>query len=295
MSYAEQNAGTSKPTTIFSSQGDIGDSGSGSVVLFSIKVINDTQQYANFSEAPQVEAYYSTWYWCVQTFYNVSATPSRISNIESTTEMLWKSDEMSSGQYLDGSAYIPLIANSTGRLFNVSANVNTNLFPYIYKLLTREIVDVYPHAGSYNDDESLDLSTFLYTTDMKNATESMAEALTNQIRSSAPGDNSRATAFAGDTFINETYIRVTWPWLILPLAETLGTTVLLITTMVLSRHHRLLKTSIIALLVYGLDGWRADEIKIPDPEDAEKLEAMAHVMRARLMDNGNGRFQFVRA
>lgn len=188
MSYAEQNAGTSMPTTIFSSQGDTGDIETGSAVLFSIKVINNTQQYANFTEAPQVEAYYSTWYWCARTFYNVSATPSRISNVESTAEMLWRFGEIIDGQYSDGSEYITLIANSTGRVFNVSANVNNNLFPYIYKLLTREIVDVYPHAGSYDDEESLDLSTFLYTTDIKIATESLAETLANQIRSFAPGD-----------------------------------------------------------------------------------------------------------
>lgn len=295
VSYAEQVTRTSKPTSIFASLGDIGVTpGSDSTrveaaVLFTIKMINDSR--VSLTDAPQTEAYYSTWYWCEQNYFNVTADPGRINDADFTSEMLSKP----AGESLDEARQLPLIANSTGHTFSISATTNNALYPYLYKLLTRDIVDSYPHAGSNLDNDSLDLSTFLYTTDIKNLTENLARTLTNQVRSTAPGDNNNATTFAGDVFVKEVYIRVTWPWLIIPLVETLATAVLLVYCIVLSKHRRLLKTSLIALLVHGLDGWSADEIKLPDSEDAEKLEAMSEGMRARFMENGDGRLRFFKA
>lgn len=300
VSYAEQSTGMSKPTSIFASHGDIGvspgsDDGIFAAVLFAVKMINNSR--ASLSDAPQTEAYYSTWYWCEQSYHNVTAVTGRLSNAEFTSEVLSSPANYSNEYGLDGSLYLPLIANSTGHAFSISATSNNALFQYLYNLLTRDIVDMYPHSGSNFDfdDDSLDLSTFLYTTDVKNFTENLAKTLTNQIRSVAPGDNSNATLFAGDVFIKEVYIRVRWPWLIIPIVETLTTAVLLVSCILLPRHSRLLKTSLIALLVYGLDGWSADGINLPDSEDAEKLESMAEGMRARFMEDGDGRLRFSKA
>lgn len=298
VSYAEQAGSMSRPTSIFASRGDIGaspgsDPGIKAAVMFAIKMTKDSR--ASLTDVPQTEAYYSTWYWCEQTYKNVTADPGRITNADFTSEMLSPPDGLSNDEGLDGAQYLPLIANSTGHGFSISATSNNALFPYLYNLLTRDIVDMYPHAGSDFDNDSLDLSTFLYTTDLKNFTENLAKTLTNQVRSIAPGDNSNATSFAGDVFIKEVYIRVRWPWLIIPLVETLTTAVLLVSCIMLSRHSRLLKTSLIALLVHGLDGWRADEINLPGSEDAEKLETMAEGMRARFMEDGDGRLQFAKA
>lgn len=291
VSYAEQNSGMSKPTSIFASRGSMGPPGLSSAVLYTIKMINDTR--ADFNDAPQTEAYYSTWYWCERSYRNVTADPGRIGDADFTSEMLSRDYGLSNGNSLDGAEYLPLVATSTGHAFNISATTNNELFTYLYKLLTRDIVDMYPHAGSYDDEDSLDLSTFLYTTDMKNLTENLANTLTNQIRSKAPGDNNNAEVFGGDAFVKEVYIRVTWAWLTIPVAETLTTAVLLVYCIGLSKHRRLLKTSLIALLVYGLDGWGADEIV--NCEDAEKLQTMAEGMRARLLEDGDGRLRFSKA
>lgn len=298
VSYAEQVTRTSKATTIFASRGDIGvspglDSGIDAAVLFAIKMVNSSR--ASLVGAPQIEAFYSTWYWCEQSYHNLSADPGRVSDEDFTFEMLSRPDGVSNEQGIDGADYLPLIANSTGHTFRISATVNNALLPYLYKLLTRDIVDSYPHAGSKFDDDSLDLSTFLYTTDIKNVTENIAKTLTNQVRSLAPGDNSNATTFAGDVFVKEVYIRVTWPWLIIPVVETLTTAIILVYCIVLSMHRRLLKTSLIALLVHGLEGWSADEINIPDDEDVEKLETMAKGMKAKFAEGSDGRLRFFKA
>lgn len=301
VSYAEQVTHGSKPTTIFASRGDSGGSpgssdgftGIEAAVLFAIKMTYDSR--VTFTDAPQTEAYYSTWYWCEQSYLNVTADSGRISDADFTSEMLSDTDNLSTERGADGTDHLKIIANSTGHAFSISATTNYALFPYLSRLLTRDIVDSYPHAGSYFDNDSLDLSTFLYTTDIKNLTDNLARTLTNQVRSIAPGDNNNATTLAGDAFVKEVYIRVTWPWLIIPLVETLATAVLLVYCIVLSKHRRLLKTSLIALLVHGLDGWSADDIKLPASEDAEKLETMAEGMRARFLENGDGRLQFFKA
>lgn len=69
----------------------------------------------------------------------------------------------------------------------------------------------------------------------------------------------------------------------------------LVYCIVLSNHNRLLRTSLIALLVHGLDGCGADEIVLPDSEDAEKPEMVVGGMRAKFMEDYQGQFRFFKA
>lgn len=300
ISYAEQITSTSRPTSSFVSQGSPGSSPGGddfearleAALLFTIKVVNESSR-KSFSDAPQTEAYYSSWYWCEQSYHNVTASPSRISHTDYASEML---TSVSYKRHVDGTGYLEMVANSTGHMFSISSTSNAALFPYLYGLLDRAVVISFPLRGSKFDDDSLDLSTFLYKADIKNVTENLANTLTNQVRSVSPGDNKNATLFtSGEVFVKEVYIRVTWAWLTIPLAETLITAVLLVSCILLTGHRPLLKTSLTALLVHGLDGWSGDEIKIPDPEDSEKLEGMAENMRARFTKSNDGRLQFFKA
>lgn len=91
------------------------------------------------------------------------------------------------------------------------------------------------------------------------------------------------------------YIRVTWPWIIIPITETLATVMLLVYCIVLSNHIRLMETSLIALLVHGLDGYAADEIVLPDSEDAEKPEMVVGGMRAKFIKDDQGQLRFFMA
>jgi len=126
-------------------------------------------------------------------------------------------------------------------------------------------------------------------------TADLADTLTHQIQSKDPGDNSNATVFYGDVFITETYFNVRWPWLIMPLAEALLAAILLIISILLTRGEPLLKSSVLALLVHGLDGWTDDELEVEQPETGEKLEHLGKGMTARLGPDVNGRVKFVRS
>lgn len=295
MQFAEQQDTSSHSTTLFQSSGYIGIEAMSAygAVLYTSKVTDNNIGAIDLTTPPVTELSYTAMYWCSQTLQNLTATPHSIAAASTTYERLVYNGtfQETTGNLED---FITYIAPSTGALFNIDSNADRSLFTYISKLLTRQIVSVYPHAGSTFDSDSLDISTFLYTSDIGNATANLATTLTNQVRSVDPGDNANATMVAGDVYVKETYISVNWPWLILPFAETLLVVVLLGVSIFLTSGQPLLKTSLIALLVYGLDGWTKKDVAIAGGEDTDKLKHLAENMNARLVDDGEGGLHFAR-
>lgn len=101
--------------------------------------------------------------------------------------------------------------------------------------------------------------------------------------------------FTGDVYLQETYISVDWPWVILPIAETLFAVVLLGVSIVLTSGQPLLKTSLIAFLAYGFrDGWKKKDVGISGPEDSAILKYFARNTSARLVEDGDGELHFER-
>ncbi|KUI72490.1 hypothetical protein VM1G_07622 [Cytospora mali] len=297
MQFAQQEGPASHSTTLFQSTGYIGienisDGTLGyGAVLYTSKVTD--REVGDLKTPPAADLSYTAWYWCAQTVHNLTANRHAIAAAPTAYERL---SYNGTSQDITGSleSLITYIAPSTGALYNVDLNADGSLFDYISGLLTRKIVDAHPHAGTTFDSDSLDLSMFLYTSDIGNVADDLASTLTNQLRSVNPGDNTNATIFSGDVYDEETYISVNWYWLMLPMAETLLVVVLLGVSMVLTAGEPLLKTSLIALLVHGLDGWTKEDVAIEGREDEHKLEHLAEHMNARLRDDGDGGFRFVR-
>lgn len=295
MQFAEQSGPTSRSTTLFQSTGYIGEERNtsfGAVLYTARAAVNDVGD-TTLGTPPATDLSYTAWYWCSQTLYNLTATPHAIAAATTTYERLvynTTSDEQ------DGNLerFTTYIAPSTGARFNIDSNADRSLFNYISKLLTRQVVDAYPHAGTTFDADSLDLSTFLYTADIGGAAASLAATLTGQVRSAGPGDNANATMLAGDVHVGEAYISVDWPWLALPAAETLLVAALLGVSVALTWGQPLLKNSLIALLVHGLRGWAKGDLAVPGREDAEKLGHLAEGLRVRLLDDGDEGLHFMR-
>ncbi|KAF6820945.1 hypothetical protein CSOJ01_00380 [Colletotrichum sojae] len=111
---------------------------------------------------------------------------------------------------------------------------------------------------------------------------------------SAPNetDNLSAEKFLGDAFITESYIHVRWQWITVVLVEVLLTAALLVASIMAVRGDPLLKTSVIALLVHGLEDWR--DVEVLQPETSATLEESSEEVIVRLMDNGAGRRLFVK-
>jgi hypothetical protein len=73
--------------------------------------------------------------------------------------------------------------------------------------------------------------------------------------------NPNATRIYGDAYGPEIFVRVRWPWFIMPLSLVLASNILLCLTIYHSRKSRYLyKNSIMAILFHGLEGWEAHEL-----------------------------------
>jgi hypothetical protein len=104
-----------------------------------------------------------------------------------------------------------------------------------------------------------------------------------------------ATVLNGEAHFKETFVKVRWPWLIVPLLETLLSSMLLVATVIVTWKEPLFKNSVVSLLIHGLDGWSENDTDIAAPQTAEKLEKMAERMSASFDHDQRGRLKSVRA
>jgi hypothetical protein len=310
MSFAYQSTEGSPPTTPMQSvvAGDpYGLAPGGYVSMCLVRANKNGVLYPETIDPAQTESFLMVWYWCARTYHNASATPAGITGTDYTAERLHYSNSTSvPGMTWPANWY--LYNDSAGANYTIIENVDQQLWPYLSRVMNRSVTLVYPHANSNSDqplDDSIDLAAFLFTGDLANFTSNLADAMTHLIRNSVNGDNVNATTFPGVATITETYVRVRWPWLILPLAATLVTACLLAVSIVLERGAPLLKTSVTALLVHGLEGWDTRELgemalgkytgKKGGKETSERLEEMAAGMMARFEEGEDGVMRFVRS
>lgn len=128
--------------------------------------------------------------------------------------------------------------------------------------------------------------------------ESIAEVLTALIRSSQT--NPQVENFSGQAFGQITYVRVRWEWLIMPLSIVLLSMLFLVLTVAQNRNgdHRF-KSSILAALFHGLEGWNADELRVEKRKGDKKerdstLLIKADRMKVVLRKNDEGVLKFIK-
>ncbi|KAI0430193.1 hypothetical protein F5Y09DRAFT_356272 [Xylaria sp. FL1042] len=254
-------------------------------VLSAVKVTN-YDLYRNkipgigfaYPEPPVTESYFARFYWCAQTFRNVTAIPRKLSYGSVDVEELQEIDY----HIGDGCSCTTFSSSSGGTNFTVDSTLAEYLMDYLVKLLPQAVINVAPYSPQVN---TIDLANYLYTADFQNLTVNLATTLSNQIRSTNPGDNKNATMLRGTAHTKETYIHVRWPWTILPAASVLITSSLLAFAILINMKHPLFKSSALALLFHGLD----DElvgVHIDQPETAERVEHAAKGMKVQLAIGG---------
>ncbi|GAW17468.1 hypothetical protein ANO14919_069250 [Xylariales sp. No.14919] len=254
-------------------------------VLSAVKVTN-YDLYRNaipgigfaYPEPPLTESYFTRFYWCAQTFRNVTAIPRQLSYGSVDVE------ELNEIQYdIGGGCSCTVFSSPTaGTNFTVDSTLVEYLMDYLENLLTQAVINVAPYSPAVN---TIDLANYLYTANFQNLTANLAATISNQIRSADPGDNKNASTVHGIAHTKEIYIHVRWPWTILPAATVLITSMLLILAILVNVKHPLLKSSALALLFHGLDddfaGIHPDQL-----ETAEKIEHAAKSLRVHLAASG---------
>lgn len=138
------------------------------------------------------------------------------------------------------------------------------------------------------------LTFYLRSANISNLTDNVANALTARIRNSNMRGNSNLTMFPGNAFVNETFITVQWPWMILPVMEIVLAAVTLAVTIVLTRQQALLKGSTLPLLMQRMEGWSSEETNVRRRDTKEQLRERVKKMVARLDEGQDGELVFKR-
>ncbi|KAK8109469.1 hypothetical protein PG999_007606 [Apiospora kogelbergensis] len=259
--------------------------------------------------SPPFEMYYAELGWCEQRYRNVTATPAGISkaDIQMTSEHL--TFESKHGypirpQDKIGDAYLSFTVNSTGRVYNISGTAFD--LPGLLQIMFTSNAKNNPYRSNSSWDYQFNLGYALLHTPLETVTNNLATALTNQIRSVDSGDNYNVATVKGNAVYNETFIRVRWPWLMLPLMEIALSALLLAASIIATGGMPLWKTSGLALLVSG--GWEEDRFDTfaraserRQKMDKETLEEWGKEVKAQLVGGGKdgavtgGRPRFERA
>ncbi|GAW26597.1 hypothetical protein SAMD00023353_3900500 [Rosellinia necatrix] len=87
-------------------------------------------------------------------------------------------------------------------IFNLTTSVQTRLWQHLIALVSRELMS---HFVSDSHTSDFSVGEFMMFADLANMTKNIKETLSNQIRSSAPGDNKWAEIWPGEAFYEETY------------------------------------------------------------------------------------------
>lgn len=273
--------------------------GGKSLSMTSVRVRNTQDSLSDDGPAPPTEMLQSNWYLCQHTYEGAvidsgTLVPGRASS-EPLVAVRNRTIPASKTGYLYDENIITYRADSTGLEYT------TVTFPLdrIYGFLTKALENRFGLYGnaSYVDsgnNDILALGYYLNITDLNSMTENLAQGISAQMRGKSPGDNKNLTMFAGDAFAVETYIRVRWQWMMLPLVEVVLAALLLAVTIFETRAGPLLKSSVTAFLLHGLDGWDTADVKAGSLETSDDLKRRSRTMIAAFAEDEDGWLRFAK-
>ncbi|KAK0702271.1 hypothetical protein B0H67DRAFT_394271 [Lasiosphaeris hirsuta] len=225
---------------------------------------------------PEAELSTLHWYWCTQTYSWTNSSAGDLVTGPISTEPL----EASGHQTDNGDTWYLVKSKSAQREYRIALDTEKNVWTYIGNVLTSHVLmntdpsvdlsDTLPQElGTDYGTCNSDFEIFLYTSNLDLVTSSIAEMISNYVRSNKTGDNADSDVVLGRAWAGETFIQVRWGWLVLPLVEALLVVLLLVFTILSAKESGipLLGSSPLGLLFYGLDS-RA-------PETAKGLEGKA--------------------
>ncbi|KAK7984597.1 hypothetical protein PG989_011999 [Apiospora arundinis] len=234
-----------------------------------------------------VEVLQISWYWCSQTHTNVSAGAGGVHDEAKGNMRTEELKPSSLGPY----AYT---TKDDQTRYDVPSIVSTGLVNQVLGMFgDLEFFSKHPNQPAW---PGVDLAyQFLATDNVGELAQRVADSFTTRIRNvdGPTADNHNATWIEGDAFGAETYFDVRWPYLILPLFETMLAGLLLGVTIRVTRSEPLLKTSVLAFLLHPLAGWTEEEMRPPQLYH-EAMKKMAKEMHGQLAYDGMGSAIFMK-
>ncbi|KAK5663829.1 hypothetical protein OQA88_32 [Cercophora sp. LCS_1] len=253
------------------------------------------------TDAPPMDMFRVEWYLCEKSFHGITATGGNVAvgsvrsgsllprkeasnavpladNTTLTTSVLTYEGSLSRARYDVDYAFLKRVLETLGRDTNIS-----------YSLICVGPVDLECERFG-----SITWGNMLTGPDLALPIINVTE-LTDRIRAHVEAVmlDYNPAVHMGQAFFPETFIRVRWEWLVLPLGVTILSVVLLVISIFSSRHQVLLKDSSIALLAHGIDGFKAGGVGIQGQESKEVLEEWAQKRRVRLGRTRDDRLVFL--
>jgi hypothetical protein len=245
--------------------------------LVSTGIVRFSSQWNH--DYPHPEAFECSLSWCAKRYSAVKVTKGEIDTSDIRSWPL-KSPE----RFLDAPGVnlnpfeVASEADFDGpnRTFTVNANDHNMLADWL--------------AGTFfktSNQEAVARALYLQS-NMSQTFANIAASMTNKIREGA-----NATKVYGTSYREETYIHVTWVWLVLPGVVVLMGVVLLVASIVLSRGDKqgLWKNSTIAPLITQMRGWEHEGLRVGT---WSAMGNQAKSMRGRLQRDGQGGLDFRR-
>jgi hypothetical protein len=232
--------------------------GSGTSTVVQIIVADHGFKHGAYELPPQTEAYEVTLYLCAQTITGLTAIPQQLGSgtVESEVVARKASEDTRNAYYR---------AASTNELFALPYNLASQLFKkFLPDSLHGTSASVF--RGTAFTSTNI-LGDYLYHENLELSFSNLATTLSSLMRSNTQGDNANATVVYGDAFVSDSFFHVQWAWLTVILVEVTLTAALLWVTIARSSRDPVLKTSNVALLVYGLNGWTRVETPFRDTHD----------------------------
>lgn len=186
---------------------------------------------------------------------------------------------------------------TTGSTYSVNAQDRIKMWGYLMSLLRVQQKRSFDSSDYSTYAMDARLSEYLATSDLNEVLGRVAGALTSIVRSN---DNMNLTTLEGDSYEPVLFTKVRWAWLACPVAIVVLATCLLIVSMVQSSSKPLLlKSSPLAYLFHGLDGWSKNELELTSRragmrETPQQLCKIAEGMNARLKRNADGEYKFAK-
>lgn len=289
--------GTAFGITIANTSASIGS-------IWIVKTMNVTSDFDGESFRTY-ESYASDFYWCDKAMHGTRTSTRGLTTTSVRTTPWAGMDGLSCspkdissppGLSVAGVEFPYFFNLDNESTYNISGRTYQSMTQFLGSLIGKKLIQddtgiiiAEPAIPS----QGFQLSKFMWANDMETFTHNLADTLTTHMLT-PNGDNMNVTTVSGYIISNDTYIQIRWQWLVLPLAETILTCVLLVITIILTRKQPLMKSSTIALLVHGLSGWTAGKLQVPKPETAESLDRLARDITVRLAKDQEGDLKFRR-
>ena len=185
--------------------------------------------------------------------------------------------------------------NNTPRTYHVAQMGNLPLVKFLQDTFTANVT-VVNMPGMKTTSELLQLNQYSSDVasalwnfqDLDNFTSNLADRMTDALRKMVPDADFSPQ---GQVYVVKSYIHVRWQWLTLPVGTVLGSSLLLIASIISAHGHRdtMWKNSCLALLFHGFGA----------PEQSHRvdfkkeMEEVAEKKNVKLKEDGQGNLRFL--